>query len=43
MARHIVATAVLFGGSLLVDFVILELLLRAICPPPSRLLFPQEF
>jgi len=43
MARHIVATAVLFGGSLLVAFVILELLLRAIYPPPNRFLFPQEF
>jgi len=43
MARHIVATAVLLGGSLLVAFGILELLLRAIYPPPNRFLFPQEF
>ena len=43
MARHFVATVVLFGGSLLVAFGILEALLRAIYPPPNRFLFPQEF
>jgi lysophospholipase L1-like esterase len=43
MARRSAAAAVLFAGSLLVAFGILELLLRAIYPPPNRFLFPQEF
>jgi len=41
--RLVVANAVLFGGSLLVAFAILELSLRAIYPPPIRFLYPQEF